>query len=121
MFHHGVVHRSGIRGVSVRNEADGKSGVIAGQARRGSISRREPTASLPPRALWGSIAARCAAPAPVQWEMPTPSSAWPQAHAAPLDWLSAERWCARMKWRTMSSQDAIEGKPEGVSSMLEVN
>jgi hypothetical protein len=45
VFHHGVVHRSGIWGVSVRNEADGKSGVIVGQARCGSISRREPTSA----------------------------------------------------------------------------
>jgi hypothetical protein len=121
VFHHGVVHRSGIRAVSVRNEADGKSGVITGQTRRGSISRREPTASLPPRALWGSMRRAARPPAPVRWEMPTPSSTWPQAHAAPFDWLSGERWCARLKWRAMSFQDAIEGKPERVSGMLEVN
>ena len=53
-------------------------------------------------------------------EMPIPKLSAAGGACGAVDWLSAERWCARLKWRAVSFQDAIEGKCDGVSSMLEV-
>src|SRR5258708_38919339 len=88
---------------------------IAGQARRCSISIREPIALLRHESHADQRGA-----ATGSGKKPTSSSARPEAHAAPGNWPSAERRCARLKWRAASFQDAIEAKCEGMSSMLEV-
>ena len=98
-----------------------RSPSIAGQVWRCSISMCEPAALLPPESTRVTAAQRGHRLSFLNREMPTPSSAWPEAHAAPANWLSDARRRARLKWRAVSFQDAIEGKPEGVSSMIEVN